>query len=83
LLAAAAERVSNTGMRLSELAGLTLEDVDLDPGVAAVLGTGRRPRGRRDRAQPSDRPPPAPRPCRHAPPGQTLRSREKQRRETF
>jgi integrase len=35
---------ADTGMRLSELAGLTLDDVDLDSGTAAVLGKGRRPR---------------------------------------
>lgn len=34
----------DTGMRRSELAGLTLEDVDLDGNVACVLGKGRRPR---------------------------------------
>lgn len=34
----------DTGMRLAELAGLTLGDVDLDAGVAVVLGKGRRPR---------------------------------------
>jgi site-specific recombinase XerD len=35
---------ADTGMRLSELARLTLDDVDLDSGTAAVLGKGRRPR---------------------------------------
>ena len=35
---------ADTGMRLSELAGLTLDDLDLDSGTAAVLGKGRRPR---------------------------------------
>jgi len=35
---------ADTGMRLSELAGLTLDDLDLDAGTAAVLGKGRRPR---------------------------------------
>lgn len=34
----------DTGMRLAELAGLSLEDLDLDQGVAVVLGKGRRPR---------------------------------------
>lgn len=34
----------DTGMRLSELAGLTLADVDLDDSVALVMGKGRRPR---------------------------------------
>jgi site-specific recombinase XerC len=29
-------------MRLSELAGLSLDDIDLDSGSAAVLGKGRR-----------------------------------------
>ena len=32
------------GVRLSELAGLTLSDLDLDANVAIVLGKGRRPR---------------------------------------
>jgi site-specific recombinase XerD len=32
----------DTGIRLGELAGLKLEDVDLDLGVAVVLGKGRR-----------------------------------------
>ncbi|MCH7948096.1 MAG: tyrosine-type recombinase/integrase, partial [candidate division Zixibacteria bacterium] len=32
------------GVRLSELAGLTLSDLDLDSNVAVVLGKGRRPR---------------------------------------
>jgi site-specific recombinase XerD len=35
---------ADTGMRLAELAKLTLDDVDLDSGTAAVLGKGRRPR---------------------------------------
>lgn len=35
---------ADTGMRLSELAGMTLDDLDLDSGTAAVLGKGRRPR---------------------------------------
>lgn len=34
----------DTGMRLSELAGLTVEDVDFDQDVAHVLGKGRRRR---------------------------------------
>jgi integrase/recombinase XerC len=34
----------DTGMRLSELASLTVDDVDLDMDVAVVLGKGRRPR---------------------------------------
>jgi site-specific recombinase XerD len=34
----------DTGMRRAELAGLTLEDLDLDANVAVVLGKGRRPR---------------------------------------
>jgi integrase len=34
----------DTGMRLGELAGLTLETIDLDLEVAVVLGKGRRPR---------------------------------------
>src|SRR3954451_12502990 len=34
----------DTGMRLSEVAGLSLSDVDLDTDVALVLGKGRRPR---------------------------------------
>ncbi|MBM4419958.1 MAG: integrase [Chloroflexi bacterium] len=34
----------DTGMRLSELTGLTLGDLDLDQNVAIVLGKGRRPR---------------------------------------
>lgn len=34
----------DTGMRLAELAGLRLGDLDLDQGVAVVLGKGRRPR---------------------------------------
>ncbi len=36
--------VSHTGMRRGELAGLRLEDVDLDQEAAVVLGKGRRPR---------------------------------------
>jgi len=35
---------TDTGMRLSELAGLSLDDLDLDTGTAAVLGKGRRMR---------------------------------------
>lgn len=34
----------DTGMRCSELANLRLEDLDLDQGVAIVVGKGRRPR---------------------------------------
>jgi site-specific recombinase XerD len=34
----------DTGLRLAELAGLNVEDVDLDQQVATVLGKGRRPR---------------------------------------
>jgi site-specific recombinase XerD len=34
----------DTGMRLSELTNLTLDDVDLDQDVAIVMGKGRRPR---------------------------------------
>ncbi|HZA40371.1 MAG TPA: site-specific integrase [Actinomycetota bacterium] len=34
----------DTGVRSSELMNLTMEDVDLDAGVAIVLGKGRRPR---------------------------------------
>lgn len=34
----------DTGMRVSELAGLTVADVDLDQDVALVVGKGRRPR---------------------------------------
>jgi site-specific recombinase XerC len=36
----------DTGMRLAELAGLSLDDhdLDLDQGVAVVAGKGRRPR---------------------------------------
>jgi site-specific recombinase XerD len=34
----------DTGMRLSEMAGLALADIDLDADVALVLGKGRRPR---------------------------------------
>lgn len=34
----------DTGMRLSELTNLTLDDVDLDQEVALVMGKGRRPR---------------------------------------
>ena len=34
----------DTGLRLAELAGLTVDDVDLDDQVAAVVGKGRRPR---------------------------------------
>jgi integrase len=35
----------DTGARLAELAGLQVDDVDLDAAVATVLGKGRRPRG--------------------------------------
>lgn len=35
----------DTGMRLSELTNLSIEDVDLDRDEAVVLGKGRRPRG--------------------------------------
>lgn len=35
---------ADTGLRLAELAGLTIDDVDLDDQVAAVMGKGRRPR---------------------------------------
>jgi integrase/recombinase XerC len=34
----------DAGMRLAELTGLTLDDVDLDMRVADVIGKGRRPR---------------------------------------
>jgi site-specific recombinase XerD len=34
----------DTGMRLSELAGLSVQDIELDQDVAVVLGKGRRPR---------------------------------------
>ncbi len=34
----------DSGMRLSEMAGLQLGDIDLDADVAVVLGKGRRPR---------------------------------------
>jgi site-specific recombinase XerD len=34
----------DTGMRLSELAALCVEDIDLDQDVALVIGKGRRPR---------------------------------------
>lgn len=34
----------DTGMRRAELAGLRLDDVDLDSNVAIVMGKGRRPR---------------------------------------
>jgi site-specific recombinase XerD len=34
----------DTGMRRAELAGLTVGDLDLDLGVAIVMGKGRRPR---------------------------------------
>jgi site-specific recombinase XerD len=36
--------LADTGMRRAECAGLTVGDVDLDGGVAQVLGKGRRPR---------------------------------------
>jgi site-specific recombinase XerD len=35
----------DSGMRLSELTNLTIEDVDLDDRIAWVMGKGRRPRG--------------------------------------
>jgi site-specific recombinase XerD len=35
----------DTGMRLAELAGLRVDDLDFDHDVAVVLGKGRRPRG--------------------------------------
>ncbi len=45
----------DTGMRLNELSGLTVSDLDLDQDVAIVLGKGRRPRacpfGRKTAAQ--------------------------------
>jgi site-specific recombinase XerD len=34
----------DTGIRRAELAGLTLQDIDLDMNIAVVLGKGRRPR---------------------------------------
>jgi site-specific recombinase XerD len=34
----------DTGCRLSELAGLTLDDIDFDADVVSVVGKGRRPR---------------------------------------
>lgn len=34
----------DTGARLAEVAGMTTEDLDLDQGIAFVLGKGRRPR---------------------------------------
>ena len=34
----------DTGMRLGELTGLTIDDLDLDLNVARVIGKGRRPR---------------------------------------
>ena len=34
----------DTGARLAEVVGLTVEDVDLDTGVIHVLGKGRWPR---------------------------------------
>src|SRR5207302_9333976 len=34
----------STGMRLGELSRLRIEDLDLETGVAVVLGKGRRPR---------------------------------------
>jgi site-specific recombinase XerD len=37
----------DSGMRLSELTNLRVEDVDLDAGVAYVMGKGRRPRAPR------------------------------------
>jgi site-specific recombinase XerD len=35
----------DTGMRISECAGLAIEDVDLDDQTALVMGKGRKPRG--------------------------------------
>lgn len=35
----------DTGLRLSELTNLAVDDVDLTDGVAVVMGKGRRPRG--------------------------------------
>lgn len=35
---------AETGMRLSELGNLQVEDIDLDQGIASVMGKGRRPR---------------------------------------
>lgn len=35
----------DTGMRVGECAGLSVDDIDLDSDVALVLGKGRRPRG--------------------------------------
>jgi site-specific recombinase XerD len=34
----------DTGMRVSELVGLRMSDIDMSEGVAIVLGKGRRPR---------------------------------------
>lgn len=34
----------DSGMRLAEMAGLQMDDIDLDAGVALVVGKGRRPR---------------------------------------
>jgi site-specific recombinase XerC len=34
----------DAGLRLSELTGLTVDDIDLDTNVAYVIGKGRRPR---------------------------------------
>jgi site-specific recombinase XerD len=36
--------LADTGMRRAECAGLAVSDVDLDAGIAQVLGKGRRPR---------------------------------------
>ena len=36
--------LADTGMRRAECAGLSVDDVDLDAGLAQVLGKGRRPR---------------------------------------
>jgi site-specific recombinase XerC len=35
----------DTGMRLSELAGLTVDDLNMEADAAFVVGKGRRPRG--------------------------------------
>ncbi len=52
----------DSGMRLSELANLRVQDVDLDDGIALVVGKGARPRAcpfggedyQRDRPLPTD-----------------------------
>ncbi len=36
--------LADTGMRRAEIAGLLIDDLDLDAGIAIVLGKGRRPR---------------------------------------